>query len=279
MSKAPSMPMYWDSYIADTTHLTTEEHGAYLLLLAAMWRRDGSVPDDDKDIARIVGLSLSKWLKVRARLGGIIKTDGKRLTQKKLLEIWKNTQERIEKNKQNGSLGGRPKANQNNGEAKANGFVSDNPNETIPEPEPLKQDKQSKTDELPPAQTPSESAFKQAVAAQSKLGRSRLKKATAWSLWQRLSKQHGEDRLLAAYLRYLATDLDAKRDDGAYQSGLQVWLKEKSEQWLEQAVRRSKPVDVDLIRGMIQTRDATPSFAWPEDRLGMSEAEARKMIA
>lgn len=138
---------------------------------------------------------------------------------------------------------------------------------------------QSKTDELPPAKTPSESAFKQAVAAQSKLGRSRLKKATAWSLWQRLSKQHGEDRLLAAYLRYLATDLDAKRDDGAYQSGLQVWLKEKADQWLEQAVRRSKPVDVDLLRGMIQTRDATPSFAWPEDRLGMSEAEARRMIA
>ena len=49
MSKAPSMPMYWDAYIADTTHLSTEEHGAYLLLLAAMWRRDGSVPDDDKD--------------------------------------------------------------------------------------------------------------------------------------------------------------------------------------------------------------------------------------
>ena len=279
MSKAPSMPMYWDSYIADTTHLVTEEHGAYLLLLAAMWRRDGSVPDDDKDIARIVGLSLSKWLKVRARLGSMIQTDGKRLTQKKLQEIWKNTQERIEKNKQNGSLGGRPKANQNNDEAKANGYVSDNPNETIPEPQPEKRKEQSKTDETPPAEKPSERAFKEAVSAQSKLGRSRLKKATAWSLWQRLSKQHGEDRLLAAYLRYLATDADAKRDGGFYQSGLQVWLKEKSDQWLEQVVRRSRPVDVDTIRAMIKTRDATPSFAWPEDRLGMTESEARKMIA
>ena len=60
MSKAPSMPMYWDAYLADTTHLSTEEHGAYLLLLAAMWRRDGWVPDDDRDNARIVGLTLAK---------------------------------------------------------------------------------------------------------------------------------------------------------------------------------------------------------------------------
>jgi len=62
MSKAPAMPMMIDAYIGDTTHLTTEEHGAYLLLLFAMWRRDGSVPDNDKDIARIVGLTVAKNL-------------------------------------------------------------------------------------------------------------------------------------------------------------------------------------------------------------------------
>jgi hypothetical protein len=60
--------MYWDAYLADTTHLTTEEHGAYMLLLAAMWRRNGSVPDDDKDNARILGLTPAKWRKIKARL-------------------------------------------------------------------------------------------------------------------------------------------------------------------------------------------------------------------
>jgi len=68
MSKAPAMPMYWDGYLADTTHLTTEEHGAYMLLLAAMWRRNGSVPDSDKDNARIVGLTPAKWRKFKARM-------------------------------------------------------------------------------------------------------------------------------------------------------------------------------------------------------------------
>lgn len=76
MSKAPAMPMYWDAYLADTTHLTTEEHGAYMLLLAAMWRRNGSVPDDDKDNARILGLTPAKWRKIKARLIGFLVIEG-----------------------------------------------------------------------------------------------------------------------------------------------------------------------------------------------------------
>lgn len=139
MSKAPAMPMYWDAYLADTTHLTTEEHGAYMLLLAAMWRRNSWVPDDDKDNARIVGVTPAKWRKIKARLvdtvSGLRIADG-RITQEKLQKVWENTQENIAKNRKNGAKGGRPKSNKNNDLAKPNGFVSVNPNETIPEPYP-----------------------------------------------------------------------------------------------------------------------------------------------
>lgn len=136
MSQAPSMPMFWDAYLADTTHLTTEEHGAYMLLLAAMWRRNGWVPDDDRDNARILGLTVAKWKRTKARLAAFLVFDGGQITQKKLLKIWKNTQEKIDKNRNNGAKGGRPKTIKNKDIAKANGSNSDNPNETIPEPEP-----------------------------------------------------------------------------------------------------------------------------------------------
>lgn len=152
MSKAPSMPMYWDAYLADTTHLTTEEHGAYLLLLGAMWRRNGTVPDDDKDNARILGLTKGKWLKIKQRLSDFLIYENNHISQKKLQKTWKKTQETIQKNRQNGAKGGRPKTNKNNDLGKAVGSdwdnPNDNPNVTIPEPEPLPKEKNKKREKI-----------------------------------------------------------------------------------------------------------------------------------
>lgn len=139
MSKAPAMPMYWDAYLADTTHLTTEEHGAYMLLLAAMWRRNGSVPDNDRDNARILGLTLTKWRKVKARLSGTISgfmVENGSITQEKLRKTWENTQEKIEKNKENGAKGGRAGGIKNNDLAKANASNSLKRKSSIPDPDP-----------------------------------------------------------------------------------------------------------------------------------------------
>ena len=139
VSKAPSMPMYWDAYLADTTHLTTEEHGAYMLLLAAMWRRNGSVPDDDKDNARILGLTPAKWRKIKARFAETISgfnMEAGTITQEKLQKTWEITQEKIDKNRVNGAKGGHAKSKGNNDLDQANAKVSQSPKATIPEPEP-----------------------------------------------------------------------------------------------------------------------------------------------
>lgn len=62
MGNRPWMPLYVDDYLADTKQLTTLQHGAYLLLIMHYWVR-GSLPDDDKQLARIVGLPGQHWAK------------------------------------------------------------------------------------------------------------------------------------------------------------------------------------------------------------------------
>lgn len=56
MADFPYLPLWTDAYLADTKHLTTAEHGAYLLLLMTAWRTPGcSLPDDDAFLGRVSG--------------------------------------------------------------------------------------------------------------------------------------------------------------------------------------------------------------------------------
>jgi uncharacterized protein YdaU (DUF1376 family) len=61
------MPLYIGDYLADTSRLTTEQHGAYLLLLMDYWR-SGRLPNDDKVLAQISKLTDDAWSNARAML-------------------------------------------------------------------------------------------------------------------------------------------------------------------------------------------------------------------
>ena len=54
------MPLYVGDYLGDTGHLTTAQHGAYLLLMMHYWRK-GELPDDDRQLAKITKLPLRTW--------------------------------------------------------------------------------------------------------------------------------------------------------------------------------------------------------------------------
>jgi uncharacterized protein YdaU (DUF1376 family) len=65
--KRPWMPLYVGDYLGDTGHLTTAQHGAYLLLMMHYWRK-GELPDDDRQLSKITKLPLKTWCDYRALL-------------------------------------------------------------------------------------------------------------------------------------------------------------------------------------------------------------------
>lgn len=62
MSKTDKfMPLYVSDYLADTMHLTTAEHGAYLLLIMHYWRSRRPLPRSDAQLSRIAKATDDEW--------------------------------------------------------------------------------------------------------------------------------------------------------------------------------------------------------------------------
>ncbi|QXZ11692.1 DUF1376 domain-containing protein [Pseudomonas sp. AO-1] len=66
MAALPYMQLYVADYLADTMHLTTEEHGAYLLLIFNYWQTGKPIPVSR--LARITRLSNERWTDVERSL-------------------------------------------------------------------------------------------------------------------------------------------------------------------------------------------------------------------
>ncbi len=87
MAECPYLPLWTDAYLADTRHLSTVEHGAYLLLLMEAWRRPTcALPDDDRMLARLTGLSEAEWSAIKPAVMDFWTLDGRSKTwvQKRL---------------------------------------------------------------------------------------------------------------------------------------------------------------------------------------------------
>lgn len=64
MSERPFMQLYVSDFVGDTLYLSSEQVGAYLLLLMAMWNAKGELPNDDAKLARVARVHPDRWSEV-----------------------------------------------------------------------------------------------------------------------------------------------------------------------------------------------------------------------
>lgn len=120
MSEFPSLPFFTDAYLADTRHLSTLEHGAYLLLLMMAWRQsDCRMPNDDDTLAKWAGVDARTWKRIKPRVMAFWTLAEDRWSQSRLSKERDFVSKRAEVARENGKRGGRPKSQETSG--------SDNP--------------------------------------------------------------------------------------------------------------------------------------------------------
>ena len=100
-ARPAALPLFGDAYMADTRHLTLEEHGAYLMLLLIAWRSpDCSLPDDDARLARMLGITPKKWAKLKPSVMAFWKLTAAGWQQERLTKEFRFVAKKSEQNRQ-----------------------------------------------------------------------------------------------------------------------------------------------------------------------------------
>lgn len=192
MSSIPYFPFYPADYLADTAHLSTEQHGAYLLLLITAWSRGGRLPADHQKLARIARVNARRWHIISEDVLAFFEVDGDEIYSPRMVRDYKKAVSKSEKRSAIGRLGGSAKSLKNKEPrlAKAKQLPS------IPEPEPEEVIEIDKSISCGDGSPPSFSAFWEAYPRKAQPGGSfvRGNRKKAQAAWSRLKSP---DRLAA----------------------------------------------------------------------------------
>jgi len=111
MAQAPIWPVATDAFIADTTGLSAEETGAYVMLLICLWRNNGEgLKLDHIRLSRMARVSQSRWSKVWDSIEQFFIIEGDLISQKRIQLDYVRVKEKIDKNRRAGSIGGLAKS-------------------------------------------------------------------------------------------------------------------------------------------------------------------------
>jgi uncharacterized protein YdaU (DUF1376 family) len=98
--KLPYQKVYWGDYFAKTTTLLALERGAYLMLIGRYWINGGPLPDDNKQLALLVMVSLEDplgdWLKLRPKIEPLFRIEGGFWHHDRIDEDWAKAEKEYE---------------------------------------------------------------------------------------------------------------------------------------------------------------------------------------
>lgn len=80
----PYMPLYIADYELDTKHLTAAEDGIYGRLLRALWIAGGTLPADDKFLAKICRVSMALWRRASNTVMAFFRVEEGHISQKRV---------------------------------------------------------------------------------------------------------------------------------------------------------------------------------------------------
>ncbi|CTA30209.1 bacteriophage protein [Shigella sonnei] len=95
MAALPYMQLYIADYLADTMHLSVEEHGAYLLLMFNYWQTGKPIPKNR--LAKIARLTNERWADVEPSLQEFFCDNGEEWVHLRIAEDLASVREKLTK--------------------------------------------------------------------------------------------------------------------------------------------------------------------------------------
>lgn len=115
------MPLYVGDYLRDTGHLTTTEHGAYMLLIMQAWTRGGALPGDEERLRLLSRLDPREWKASRDTLMEFFTLVDGAYRNKRVDHEIANTASITEQRRAAGKASAEARAKQREGNGKVNG--------------------------------------------------------------------------------------------------------------------------------------------------------------
>jgi uncharacterized protein YdaU (DUF1376 family) len=104
------MQLYVSDFIGDTLQLSTEQIGAYMLLLMAMWNAGGKLPSDESKLARVARMSVKKWKTIAPDMMAFFEVDGEEVRHHRLTKELQKSESKSQLRASAGAAGGSAKA-------------------------------------------------------------------------------------------------------------------------------------------------------------------------